>query len=110
MNFKALGFSALHFTDSRSVYQFYPLERLWGDVQTALDHGIRLWHPATEPVSAGELYQYLTGEEFHNELGGVPADYDYRTIHDTLFGGERGYICDKAQILKDIKRFVEKAV
>ena len=106
--FRALGFSALHFTDSRSVYQFYNLGRLWNDIQTALGNEIMLWHPAVEPVSAGEVYKYLTGNEFHNELGGVPADYDYRTIYADLFGGSNGYICDKNQVLKDISVFVNQ--
>lgn len=104
--FKESGFSALNFTDSRSRYQFYYLKNLWADINTALKAGIKLWHPATEPVSAEELYKYLTGEEFVNELDGIPADYDYRTIHDAAFGGSSGYISDKAKVLKDIKRFV----
>lgn len=104
--FKESGFSALNFTDSRSRYQFYYLRNLWADINTALKAGIKLWHPATEPVSAEELYKYLTGEEFVNELDGIPADYDYRTIHDAAFGGNSGYISDKAKVLKDIKRFV----
>ena len=106
--FRALGFSALSFTDSRSKYQFYNLARLWSDIQTALTNGVKLWHPATEPVSAGEVYKYLTGKEFINELGGIPADYDYRTIHAALFGGSNGYIYNKRQVLKEIKEFVEK--
>lgn len=105
--FKALQFSALNFTDSRSVYQFYSLQRLWNDIRIALKNDIRLWHPATEPVSAGELYYYLTGEEFRNELSGIPADYDYRTIYAEDFGGENGYICSKREILNEIKKFVE---
>lgn len=105
--FKALQFSALNFTDSRSVYQFYPLQRLWNDIQIALKDDIRLWHPATEPVSAGELYYHLTGEKFSNELSGIPADYDYRTIYAESFGGENGYICSKREILNEIKKFVE---
>lgn len=104
--FKESGFSALNFTDSRSRYQFYYLRNLWADINTALKVGIKLWHPATEPVSAEELYKYLTGEEFVNELDGIPADYDYRTIHAAAFGGSSGYISDKAKVLKDIKRFV----
>lgn len=104
--FKTLGFSALNFTDSRSVYQFYNLGRLWDDIETALAEGIRLWHPATEPVSAGEVYQYLTGEVFVNELGGIPADYDYKTLYANMFGGNDGYICDKEMILREIKAFI----
>lgn len=105
--FRSLGFSALNFTDSRSRYQFYNLERLWDDLQTALNAGITLWHPATEPVSAGELYKFLSGEKFINELGGTPADYDYRTIHAGLFGGGDGYIRNKEQIMSEIREFAE---
>lgn len=104
---KETGFSALNFTDSRSVYQFYPLSRLWGDICTALSAGLTLFHPATEPVSAGELYEYLSGEPFVNELGGTPADYDYRTVHSALFGRSDGYICGKKQVMREIKQFVE---
>lgn len=105
--FRRLGFSALNFTDSRSVYQFYNLQKLWSDIQTALDAGIRLWHPATEPVSAGEVYEYLTGEEFVNELNGIPADYDYRTVYAEQFGGKGGYISNKSEVLTDICRFIK---
>ncbi len=105
--FRSLGFSALNFTDSRSRFQFYNLGNMWADMNTALDAGLTLWHPATEPVSAGELYTYLTGEQFENILDAIPSDYDYRTIYDTLFGGKNGYICDKTAVLCEIREFVE---
>ena len=104
--FRGLGFSALNFTDSRSRYQFYDLSCLWNDIKTALDADIRLLHPATEPVSAGELYKYLTGESFVNELPGTPANYDFRTVYADLFGGKDGYIRNKAEVLEGIRRFV----
>ena len=104
--FLGLGFSALNFTDSRSRYQFYDLSCLWNDIKTALDADIRLLHPATEPVSAGELYKYLTGESFVNELPGTPANYDFRTVYADLFGGKDGYIRNKAEVLEGIRRFV----
>ena len=107
--FISLGFSALNFTDSRSRFQFYNLANLWDDMNTALGADLKLWHPATEPVSAGELYTYLTGGKFENEVASVPADYDYRTIHDTLFGGKNGYILDKDSVLSEIRRFVEES-
>ena len=105
--FRRLGFSALNFTDSRSLYQFYNLAYLWRDIQTALRAGITLWHPATEPVSAAEIYECLTGMKFVNELGGIPADYDYRTIYAPIFNGINGYIDSKATILADINNFVK---
>lgn len=105
--FRELGFSALNFTDSRSVYQFYNLARLWKDIQIALDAGIVLWHPATEPVSAGEIYEYLTGSNFKNELNGCPANYNYKTLYSNIFGGEKDYIASKEQVLQEIKEFVD---
>lgn len=104
--FKSLGFSALNFTDSRSVYQFYNLSNLYGDIMKALDAGIKLWHPATEPVSAAEVYAYLSNDTFVNELGSTPAFYDYKTKYDTVFGGANGYIATKATVLEEIKKFV----
>lgn len=101
------GFSALNFTDSRSTYQFYPLKRLWADIQTALENNLRIWHPAVEPVSAGELYEYLSGKTWRNELPGSPAEYDYRTAYAELFGGKNGYIMDKQCVLEEIKQFVD---
>ena len=58
-------------------------------------------------VSAGEVYKFLSGKEFKNELRGLPADYDYRTIYSDVFAGNNGYISDKEQVLNEIKEFVE---
>ncbi len=106
--FLRLGFSALNFTDSRSRYQFYDLSRLAGDIERALELDLRLWHPATEPVSAGEVYEFLCGKSFVNELPGTPAFYDYRTKYVEQFGGQGGYIMDKRAVLSAIREFVQQ--
>ena len=106
--FKELGFSALNFTDSRNVYQFYDLSGLWDDINNCVNSGIELWHPATEPVSASEVYEYLTGTTFVNELKGAPVRYDFKTVYADLFNGEKGYIYNKETVLKRIKRFVKE--
>ena len=106
--FKILGFSALNFTDSRNMYQFYPLDRLWQDINICIKNNIKLWHPATEPIVIEELYSYLTGRKFRNEVFETIIRYDYKTIHANLFGGKNGYIYNKEEILKAIKKFVEK--
>ena len=106
--FSRLSFNALNFTDSRNVYQFYNLKRLWFDIQKALEANLKLWHPATEPVSISELYEYLTGDIFINELQAPVVRYDYRTKYASLFGGENGYICKKQDVLSDVKKLVEE--
>ncbi len=107
--FEEVGFSALNFTDSRSVYQFYNLERLWRDLNVALENEVKLWHAATEPVSAGELYRFLAGEKFENELNGRPVLYDFRSKYANIYNGENGYICNKQQVMKEVKKFVDNA-
>lgn len=105
-----LEFSALNFTDSRNSYQFYNLENLWNDIQTALKNNLTIWHSATEPVYAGEIYSYLTGKSFVNEIAAVPVKYDYKTVYNHIFGGNNGYIKNKNEVLAEIKKFVEKQI
>lgn len=104
--FSRLGFTALNFTDSRNVYQFYPLSRLWNDMQTALNNHLTMLHTATEPVSAEEVYEYLANKSFNNEIAEKPIYYDYRTKYDKLFDGGNGYLMNREQVLEDIARFV----
>lgn len=108
--FQKLGFSAINFTDSRSVFQFYPLSRLWEDIRTAYYNNLTLLNLATEPISAGELYKALTGEVFKNELKGMPSKYDFRTQYAELFGGKSGYIYSKAEIIEEIKIFCKNCM
>ena len=48
----------------------------------------------------------MTGETFENELSGKPVYYDFRTIHDRIYGGENGYICSKEEVMDEIRKFV----
>lgn len=108
--FERLKFSALMFTDSRSTYQFYPLSRLWKDINIALEHDIELLHLATEPVGAGELYNSLMSEEFINEIMVKPVHYDYRTVYSSVLGGnDFGYIMDKEMVISAIKDFISES-
>lgn len=102
-----VSFSALHFTDSRNSYQFYPLARLWDDIQRLLEQQVTLWHPATEPITAGELFYELSGKAFCNEFLDKPIRYHFTTKYASLFGKTGDYICEKAEILREIRMFVE---
>ena len=98
--FKELGFSALNFTDSRAVFQFYNLDYLRAHVKFAVKNNIKLLHLAVEPVSAREIYEYVTGENFINEISDNPPNYSF---FKTLYADN--YFFDKLQILKEIKEF-----
>lgn len=108
LEFEKVGFSALNFTDSRGVFQFYNLANLWQDINIALEHGIKKINLSTEPISIGEIYQCLTGNVFINKLTGKPPFYDIRSKYADFYGGKNGYIYGKDDIIQDIKSFVEK--
>ncbi len=104
--FNKIGFSALNFTDSRGIYQFYPLEFLWKHIEIARKNNLHTLNLATEPVSIAEIYMYITGKSFSNEVSDSIPFYDFRTKNDKIFGGKNGYIFDKEFIEKDIKKFI----
>lgn len=106
--FKACGFSALNFTDSRSCYQFYNLSYLWEHIQKALQYGIKKLNVTTEPICVRELYEFLEGKRFVNELQITPFDYDMKSKYAESFGGKNDYFYDKQFVMEDIKRFVEE--
>ncbi len=105
--FLKVGFTALNFTDSRSVYQFYNLDNLWAHIEKAFSLGIKKLNLATEPIQIQELYKELTGKSFVNELNKPPFNYNYKTLYFNEFKGNRGYIFSKTEIINQIKGFIK---
>jgi nucleoside-diphosphate-sugar epimerase len=89
-----------------AVYQFYDLNRLWSDVQTALRADLRVVNLATEPVSVRDVARAAFGLDFRNDPGTRPAHFDMRTRHAPLFGGAGGYLETREQVLAGLTRFV----
>lgn len=108
--FKKHSFNATLFTDSRSVYQFYNLGRLWSDIIVAIENGVRLLNITTEPVSVSEVYEVLCGEKFENKLNKQPFDYDVRSMHAALYNGDNGYMLDKQTVLNDLKKYIDMEI
>lgn len=106
--FKSCGFSALNFTDSRSCYQFYNLSYLYEHIQKALRNGIKMLNITSEPVSVSEVFEFLEGKKFVNELAKAPFNQDLRSKHADLFGGKDGYFFNKDFVKEDVKRFIEE--
>ncbi|WP_017326276.1 hypothetical protein [Synechococcus sp. PCC 7336] len=95
--------------DKDSVFQFYNLENLWGDIQTALEHDLKLVNFATEPTSVKVVAAEAFGFEFANKPQKNPVRYDIRTKYLKLFNGfEPGYLYSSNQVLQELKEFVSK--
>lgn len=103
---RRIGFTALNFTDSRGIYQYYNLSHLWALVEKALLQGIHVLNVAVEPVTAGEIYEYVNGKPFVNELDRPIAHFDFRTVHADSLGGRDGYLMDKECCLNEVKQFI----
>ena len=74
--------------DSRGVFQFYPVSRLWDDIGKAEENGLSLVHLTSAPVSVEEVAREVWGREFRNEVLPSPAKYDFRSAHAGLWGRE----------------------
>jgi nucleoside-diphosphate-sugar epimerase len=95
-----------HKIDSRSVFQFYDVARLWRGIQVALDCELSLVHLAPAPVSVADVARHAFGIDFTNELSSPPARYDVRTLFAMLFGGAGSYVETAEQELAGIAEFV----
>lgn len=106
--FLELGFSALNFTDSRGIFQFYNLKNLWNDIQIAQEKGVKKLNLATEPIVVNEIYKAVYGKDFVNELNNPIPNYDFYTRHGKLFQNQGNYIESKEKVLQDIVSFIKR--
>jgi hypothetical protein len=107
-SFLDIGFTALNFTDSRSIFQFYNLNYLWEHITIALENQLPLVNLAVEPICAEEVYQAVRNEKFINETTGKVVKYNIKTRYTHLLGGSEGYIFRKNKVLSDIKKYIEE--
>jgi nucleoside-diphosphate-sugar epimerase len=96
----------VHAIDSRAVFQYYDIGRLWRDVELALDNELTLVHLPTEPVSVADVARGAFGIEFTNEVSPSPARYDIHTRFASVFGGSNSYVETKTDALARIAAFV----
>jgi nucleoside-diphosphate-sugar epimerase len=96
----------VHKIDSRGVFQFYDVSRLWPDIEIAMDNELPFVHLPPEPVSVSDVARAALGIEFTNEVAPVPARYDIRTKYASLFGGDGTYTQNKSAELAGIAAFV----
>lgn len=108
INFLSIGFSALNFTDSRGVFQFYNLNNLWKHIDIALSNNIKKLNLATEPINVNEIYKEVFNKEFKNEIGVTFPHYNFHTIYAKNFGESGNYIERKTNVLQDIIKFLKE--
>ncbi|RJG24768.1 NAD-dependent epimerase/dehydratase family protein [Paenibacillus thiaminolyticus] len=101
--------NCLYLTHGESYFQFYNMEHIWSNIQTALNNNLNLVNFAVEPVMASEISNFCLGEEFNNVTDKEPVHYRMKSIYANLFCGQScEYIANKQDILNDIRDFIRE--
>ena len=93
--------------DSRNVYQFYPIDRLWKDILKIIRLDISLIHLTAEPLDVEEIAEKCFKRSFKNYLETQPIIYDVRTLYADIFGRNEQYQYNKEESLQFIKQYAE---
>ncbi len=96
---------ALALTHYESVFQFYNMNDLWGDIERAGSSNWTLMNFATEPITAADVARLCFGVNFTNVTPAPPVIYDVRTRYSAVWGGETGYMRSRSDVLHALAAF-----
>lgn len=92
-----------------SAFQFYDLDRLADDLDTARAAGLRLVNLAVEPVTVRQALRAVDGRDWTRETEAPPLRYDMRTVHAATWGLDGPYLQTAEDCLARIARFADAA-
>jgi nucleoside-diphosphate-sugar epimerase len=105
--FDFLNQNNLQAVDSRARFQFYPMVKLWPDLQTALNAGLDLVHLTAEPITVAQAALQGFDLPFDNELAAPVASYDMRSLHAHLFGAAGPYQYSARETMLAIRGYAQ---
>jgi len=94
----------------RSLFQWYPLDRLSADLERLREARLCVLNMATEPVSMEEIRTSFFPTRAIGAEAAPAARYDMRTRHAALFGGSGPYMMRRPTVLHTIGRFTTAAL
>ena len=93
-------------------FQYYNLERLWDDIQVALDNGLNALNIATPPLTSARVAQECFGVDLSPQAPPTPESRfsqmytrNMTTTHAGLFGRDGDYLLTEAEELASITAF-----
>jgi hypothetical protein len=90
------------------VFQWYPIARLWSDIEITRRADLSLVNLVTEPVRMSSIIErYFPGVEVGHEQAPAPT-YNLTTRYSTVFGGEGPFIQTADECLRAIGDFVRR--
>ncbi|MDA7696450.1 sugar nucleotide-binding protein [Porticoccaceae bacterium] len=95
--------------DSRSIFQFYSLQKLYKDILTAKKLNLKLLNITPAPTRVSDIYLKYFGSEFNNITSAPKKRYDVRSLYSEKFGGTKeGYFDTQEESLAEIIEFMGK--
>jgi dTDP-4-dehydrorhamnose reductase len=85
--------------DGESKFQFFDITQISKIIETALENQLSTLNIATEPVFAQEIADIF---KVQLSTGKKKLDYQMKSNHDSLFGGENGYLFSKEETIQGI--------
>lgn len=99
--------TALQFTNSDSLFQFYNLNNLYDDILKAVNNNINILNICSEPISAKELMKNIFDKDFNSNRAKL-YNYNMKSIHALKWNNHKEYLYDKNNIYSDLKEFFIK--
>ena len=94
-----------------SSFQWYNLEHLWSDVCCAVENNVSTMNLFTEPlqtrVIVEDIFPHYMDLFTDTSREPCPVEYNLHTRYSELWNRSDGYIMCAAQVLEELKRFVE---
>jgi hypothetical protein len=90
------------------IFQWYPMERLWPDIERVRQHDLKLVNLFPEPLEMSRIIErFFPGAPVGPAKHPAPR-YDLRTRHGSAFGHERkdGYMLGADEVLAAMERFI----
>lgn len=89
-----------------SSFQYYDLARLWSDIGRVVEAGIDLIHLFPEPLATSTILEAYFPDKKVGDDPYPEAHYDYRTIHDSVFGRSDSYILGADEVSESLGAFI----
>ena len=96
----------------RGLFQYYDLQRLWSDIEVALDHGLPVLNIATPPLASERVALECFGIDLSGQVPAAPESRfsqmytrNMTTKYAGLFGREGDYLIDEREELDAITAF-----
>lgn len=93
----------IHKLNGASVFQFYPMSNLWGDITKSRQLELSTVHLTAEPVGLGHVASTVFGVELQKTES--PVLYDFRTKHSAAWGQATPYQYDAQFSLDAIREY-----